>query len=82
MEPLEDCSGIPPDDRPVQLGVKWTSSGGVKHLFRVDLPWDADGNDFAEAFQSMMLAYGFGSSTVTDYVTSKLLNNESEEEPF
>ena len=62
---------------PVKMTLTW-GTPGKKSVFMIELPWDASGNSFAEAFQSMMAAYGFCESTIKDYVESDLMNREDD----
>jgi hypothetical protein len=70
MQPLDEFA-------PVKLTLHW-GTPGKSSVFMIELPWDADGNAFAEAFQSLMAAYGFCESTIKDYVESNLMNREAD----
>ncbi len=77
FEKLDDATD--PDYAPHRLGVRWTA-GGKAHLFRIDLPWDSDTTDWAEAFQKVMAALGFSDHTIVEYIQSELLDQEAQDD--
>lgn len=57
---------------PVRLSMAWGSGNDAK-AYCINLPWDADADAFAIAFQSMMAAFGFCEDTIKDYVSSSYM---------
>lgn len=74
MDALKSDNGTP-EERVHKIGVRW-SERGKENLLRIDLPWDSDANDWAEAFQRILLSLGFSEKTVVEYVESELMGKD------